>query len=203
MDVIEGTTVINGSSENSLCSFIRSTGIAGKTNLPLIFGFQKVGPGLRNILDDVGVHFEGQNAIVIYKIEASGVFATLDGIPGGNLIGSEQVWAGGVLSGSQRTICSTNIENIRGLWAFILHVIFDGLDLISGTAIRIDILNLDAIFGGEIVHHIAIIAPIAGQGDDGQVTFSLSCGDQGIHATAISGRLDGRPIDWCSGWCGG
>ncbi len=85
-----------------------------------------------------------------------------------------------------------DVDHVRGLRAGVALIGADGLQFVSRPGIGIEFVDLDAVLGGEGVDHLAVVAPVTGQGDGRQHPFFLGGGDEGGHIIAWLAVLGGH-----------
>ncbi len=137
-------------------------------------GFLQVGPVLRDVLDDVGVHDEGENAVIVAVPVAVGVLGGVrNRVPGGDLVGLDQaVGLGGRAEGE------ADVDDVRSLRAGVALVGLDGFDFVARTGIRVQFVDFEAVLGLEAGNDVAIAAPVVRESDGRQRAFLLGGGDE-------------------------
>src|SRR5690348_13096442 len=96
-----------------------------------------------------------------------------------------------------RMPCWPALDRERG--AHVQHVrrpvlaleLVDGVELVLAGAVRIRVVDLDAVLGGEVLHDRAVVGPVGRQRYDVERAFLLGRRDQRVHAAA-SGNGGGR-----------
>jgi hypothetical protein len=160
--------------ENGLVGGAR---IARERDRVLVVLLQKVGPILRRVLHDVLVHLEGQHPVVVAVPMAVRILQLgRDGVPGRDLVGLDQSLG---LGGG--TIGEADVDDVRRLRALVVLVGLDGFDLVAGARIRVQLIDLDAVFVLEALQQRAVAAPVVRQRDGGELPFLLGGGDQRVH----------------------
>src|SRR5690606_27983869 len=111
--------------------------IAGQRDAVGIFRLQEVRPVLRHVLDDIGVHHEGENAVVVTVPVTFGILGLVgDRIPGGYLVRLDQPFGLGGRAEGQ-----TDVDDVRSLIAGVALVGLDGLDLIGRTGVGVQFVD--------------------------------------------------------------
>jgi phosphonatase-like hydrolase len=68
------------------------------------------------------------------------------------------------------------------------------VDLVLAGAVGVGVVDLDAIFGGEVLHDGAVVGPVRREGDDVQRPLLLAGGDQAIHSAERGGGSSCRSV---------
>ena len=158
--------------------------VAGERDRGLVFGLQEVGPVGRRVLHDVGVHREGQHAVIVADPIAVGVLGRIGNRrPGRDLVGRQQ--AVGLGGGAER---QADVDHVGRLRALVVLVGLDRLDFVARTAVGVELVDGEAVLRLEAVDHGAVAAPVARQRDDRELTLFLRGGDQIVHGRGERGR---------------
>jgi hypothetical protein len=151
--------------------------IADDRHRGLVVRSFEVGPVRRDFLDDVGVHRHRKHAVIVAGPITVGVFGGVGNRgPGRHLVRLDE--AVGLGRGTER---QTDVDDVGRLRSLIGLVGLDRLDLVARTAVRIELVDGEAILRLEAVDEGAVAAPIVRQGDDGQLSFLLGGGDEIVH----------------------
>ena len=155
---------------DALDGLVGSARITGEGHGIGVVGGLEVGPGGRDLADEVGVHEERQHAVIVAVPVAFSVLGRVrDRVPGRDLVGLDQAF--GLGRGAE---AETDVDHVGSLRAGIALVGLDGFDFIGRAGIRVQLVDGDArILGLEAFDHGAIAAPVVRQGDGGQLAFGL------------------------------
>jgi hypothetical protein len=184
-DVISGATVREGCQNHAVETRARLGGVAVECDHAGVLGLEQVGDGARQgHASDVAA--DGHEARVVADPQAVRVLELVgDIVPGRDLVGSVEV---GIGEGDGRT-------HVQDVWSGVrAREIVDGVDLFLARCVRLRRLHLDAVFGLEVLDHLAVVGPIGRQGDDVEGAFLLGGGDEALHAAEVLGRGRGRGV---------
>jgi hypothetical protein len=87
-----------------------------------------------------------------------------------------------------RPEAEADIDDIGSLGAHVALVGLDGLDLLGGGTVGIELVDLDAVLVGELLDHLAVVDPIVRKRDDRELPFFLRGLNEGVHVRGM-GRL--------------
>src|SRR5208337_5613634 len=133
-------------------------------------------PVLGDVLDYIRVDFEGEGSVVVsVPIAVLILDAVGNCAPGLHLIGRQQ--AVGLRGGAER---KSHVDDIGGLGAGIVLVGFDGLDLFARRAVGVELVDRDAVLIMEDLNSFAVVDPVVGKGDYGQLALFLSGRDESL-----------------------
>src|SRR5450432_169150 len=184
--VVQGTTVRQRGCPHGVYCLAGRGRISTEADHALIFGLQQVGPIQRNILNYIRVDFKRHSAVVVTPIKTIGVLQGVrDRVPGRNLVGLEQPSGFGLFSPNK-----AYVNDVRVLRASIASVSLDSGDFVTGTAIGVEVTNLQTVLGEEGLFDFAIVCPVVGERDDVQATFFFRGGNQSVHPASS------LKIDW-------
>jgi myo-inositol 2-dehydrogenase / D-chiro-inositol 1-dehydrogenase len=136
-----------------------------------VFRLQQVGPIGRRRLDDVGVHFEREHAVIVAVPVAFRILDVVgDRVPGRDLVGLDEAFGLGL-----RAEGEADVDHVGRLRALVVLVGADRLKLVRRAGVRIELVDGDLrILRLEAGDDLAITAPVVSQRDGGEHAFRLS-----------------------------
>ena len=155
--------------------------VAVERDLRLVLRVVQGLQGGRRVLHLVGVVADGDVASVVVVPKTLGVLLRVGDLrPGGDLVGRELAGRGAGGGGGL-----ADVHDVRG--AALAGQLLDRVQLVLAGAVRVGVVDLDAVLGGEGVHDGAVVGPGLRQRYDVQRAFLLRGGDEGVHAAQIGG----------------
>ena len=135
--------------------------VTGEGDLALVLGLEQVRPVLRDVLDRRGVDLEGQDAVVVAVPVAvrrpwprPGCVSQVETLYG---------WMRPVGLGlSGRSVRPTSMTS-GACGSGVVLVGLDGLDLVAGAGVRVQLVDRDAVLGVKPVDDLAVVAPVWGR----------------------------------------
>ena len=163
---------------DALGRLVRGARITGKRDGVLEIAAKQVRPVGRRCLDDVLVHDEGHDAVVVAVPGAVGILgAVRDRVPGGDLVWLDQAFLLG-----ERSVGETDVDHVGRLRAGVALVGADRLHLVGGAGVGVELVDRDSrILRLETVDYGAVAAPVMRQRDRGQRAFLLGGGHKVVH----------------------
>ena len=148
--------------------------ITSESNRIGIIALEQVFPILWDVLNDVLIHFESENTVIVaIPVSFSILGAIRNFVPGCNLVRLDQtVFLGG---GAES---KADVNNVRSLWTLVILVGLDGFDFVARTRIWVQFVDLETILVFEALDDFAVAAPIMRESDGGQFAFGLRRSDQ-------------------------
>ena len=152
--------------------------VTGQGDGILVVRAEEIGPVLRHGLDDVGVHFEGEHAVIVAVPGAVGVLgAVRDRVPGGDLVGhaaGRRPWRSGRRTGRRRSRRAP-AGPVLPLFALIASI--SSPEPASGLSS----LTARPYFALKPSMTAAVAAPVVRQSDRREGSLLLRGGDEVIH----------------------
>ncbi|MPM10105.1 hypothetical protein SDC9_56429 [bioreactor metagenome] len=157
-------------SEHRENRLVRGARVTRQRHLAGVVGFQQVGPVGRHGVNEVLVHHERHDAVIVAVPVAVGVLdGVRDLVPARDLVGLDQPFFLGLRAEAQ-----TDVDHVGGLRAGVALVGADRLELVGRARVGVQLVHLDiGILGLEAVDHRTIAAPVMRQCDGGQHAFGL------------------------------